>query len=187
MVSMAVRRSVLWCGACGVAHPVCRCLRHRVGWRRRSVALPAIPNAKVAAKRGTPRISVAFARWWVACVRNVFEYFACSLWRVRYLIGTGTRFPTRGNYLGVRTTRRQYYRNYPTCQELPVPPPRRHCYGGRGRTASLLALVGELAGARGCEGVGGRDRVFIKRLLARRDRHRLEHVIFSNSESSAYL
>ena len=51
-------------------------------------------------------------------------------------------------------------------------------YGGRGRTASLLALVGELAGARGCEGAGGRDRLFIKRLLARRDRHRLEHVIF---------
>ena len=46
------------------------------------------------------------------------------------------------------------------------------------RTASLLALVGELAGARSCEGAGGRDRLFIKRLLAWRDRHPLEHVIF---------
>ena len=34
MVSMAVRRSVLWCGACGVAHPVCRCVGHCVAWRR---------------------------------------------------------------------------------------------------------------------------------------------------------
>ena len=72
-------------------------------------------------------------------------------------------------------TRWLYYRNYPTCEELPVPPPRRHCYGGRGRTAYLLALVGELAGA-SSPTTGGR--MLMKRLLARRDRHPLEHVMF---------
>ena len=39
----------------------------------------------------------------------------------------------------------------------------------------LLALVGEL---KGTQGARGRDRLFTKRLLARRDRHRIEHVVF---------